>query len=189
MPGVNLRSLIGQKSASMQVVRALCGSFTAEVCIVDSSGKVLLGELPGELNGAATRHPIVAGESEIGYVIGADPQSAGFAKLISHLAERELEKRAMASETLTLYREIHLIEQLSEELAALLNISAISETALGQAKRLIPATHGAVFVTDGTGAGLKIAATFSESGDPSRDKEAILKPDSLFVASVLDRIT
>ena len=48
---------------------------------------------------------------------------------------------------------------------------------------------GAVFVTDGTEARLKMAATFSGSGDPSQDNETMLKPDSLFVASVLDRVT
>src|ERR1700749_3315881 len=128
MPGVSLRALIGQKSASMQVVRALCGSLAAEVCVLDPSGKVLLGQLPSDANDAATRYPIVAGETEIGCVIGIDEQSPAFAKLISHLAERESEQRALASETLTLYREINLIEQLSEELAVLLNVSAIIET-------------------------------------------------------------
>jgi Stage II sporulation protein E (SpoIIE)/GAF domain len=189
MPGVSLRSLIGQKSASMQVIRTLCGSMAAEVCIVDSSDKVLLGELPSVANNAVTRYPVVAGESEIGCVIGAGPQSAAFARLLSHLAERESEQRAMASETLTLYREIHLIEQLSEELAALLNISAISETALAHAKRLIPATHGAVFVIDGTETRLKMTATFSGSGDAPQDNDKMLKPDSLFIATVLDRVT
>jgi hypothetical protein len=188
MPGISLRSLIGQRSAGMQIIRSLCGSLAAEACVVDPSGKVLLGELPSEADGAVPRYPIVAGESEIGSVIGADPQSPAFARLLSHLAERESEQRAMASETLTLYREIHLIEQLSEELAALLNVSAISETALAQAKRLIPSTHGAVFVTDGTEKRLKMAATFS-LGDSRQDNEIMLKPDSLFVASVLDRIT
>jgi Stage II sporulation protein E (SpoIIE)/GAF domain len=189
MPGVSLRALIGPKSVSTQVLRTLCGSLAAEVCVVDPSGKVLLGELPSEAQDSATRYPIVAGDSEIGFVIGADLQSPAFAKLLSHLAERESEQRALASETLTLYREIHLIEQLSEELAALLNVSAISETALAQAKRLIPATHGAVFVSDSSEARLRIAATFSDSGDPSQSNESILKPDSLFVTSVLDRIT
>ena len=66
MPGVSLRSLIGQKSASMQVVRALCGSLTAEVCIVDPSGRCFLGELPGDSFECRPRYPIVAGESEIG---------------------------------------------------------------------------------------------------------------------------
>jgi hypothetical protein len=189
MSGVSLRSLIGQKSASIQVVRTLCGSLAADVCIIDPSGKVLLGELPSEGNGAVARYPVVAGESEIGSVIGADPQSPAFAKLLSHLAERESEQRALASETLTLYREIHLVEQLSEELAALLNVSAISETALAHAKRLIPATHGAVFVSGDTETRLKIAATFRDPGNPFKTNEPILKPDSLFVASVLDRVT
>ncbi len=189
MPGVSLRALIGQKSASMQMLRTLFGSLGAEVCIVDTSGKVLLGMVPEEASDDVPRYPIVASESEIGSVIGADPQSPAFAELLSHLAERESEQRALASETLTLYREIHLIEQLSEELAALLNVSAISETALAHAKRLIPATHGAVFVTDGSETRLKMAAAFSGSGDSLQNNEAILKPDSLFVASVLDRIT
>ena len=40
-----------------------------------------------------------------------------------HLAARESEGRALASEVLHLYREVHLIEQLSEQLAALLESS------------------------------------------------------------------
>ena len=67
--------------------------------------------------------------SRIGHDISRDG-----CELLSHLADRESQQRALASETLTLYREIHLIEQLSEELAALLNVSAISETALAQAQ-------------------------------------------------------
>jgi len=89
MPGVNLRSLMGQKSASMRVIRTLCGSLAAEVCIVDPSGKVLLGALPDDASAAVPHYPIVVGDSEIGSVIGADERSAAFAKLLSYLAERE----------------------------------------------------------------------------------------------------
>ena len=187
MPGVSLRSLIGQKSASMQMLRTLCASLNAEVCIVDSNGKVMLGELSGEASGPVPRHPIVAGESEIGSVIGADKRSAAIANLLSHLADRESEQRALASETLTLYREIHLIEQLSEELAALLNISAISESALAQAKRLIPATHGAVLVKQNDEAALQFTAAFNVAG--SNQDAVSLRPDSPFVASVFERST
>ena len=187
MPGVSLRVLIGQKSASMQVIRALCGSLASELCVVDLSGKVLLGELPDETSDLVARYPIVAGESEIGSVIGTDERSAAFAKLLSHLADRESEQRALASETLTLYREIHLIEQLSEELAALLNISAISESALAQAKRLIPATHGAVFVKENADSALQATAAFSDTADGSNDAMVFLRPDSPFVVSVLER--
>ena len=84
MPGVSLRALIGQKSASMQVITTLCGSLGAEICIVDPSGKVLLGELPGVAYDSVSRYPIVAGEAEIGSVIGVDhdPQRLpGFSRI------------------------------------------------------------------------------------------------------------
>ena len=45
------------------------------------------------------------------------------ALLLAHLAARESEGRALASEVLHLYREVHLIEQLSEQLAALIDLS------------------------------------------------------------------
>jgi hypothetical protein len=187
MPGVSLRLIIGQKSASAQVMRSLCGSLAAELCIVDPSGTVLAGEVPSEVSGAVPRHPILAGESEIGNVIGEGQKPAAFAKLLSHIANRELEQRALAAETLTLYREIHLIEQLSEELAALLDISAIGESALAQAKRLIPATHGAVFIKPEADGGLHVAAAFSDGVDASGEAAAFLRSDSPFVASVLER--
>ncbi len=189
MPGVSLRALIGQKSASMQVVKALCGSLGTVLCVVDASGKVLMGELPGESTGSVPRYPIIAGEAELGSVVGTDGRSAAFAKLLSHLADRESEQRALASETLTLYREIHLIEQLSEELAALLNISAISASALAQAKRLIPATHGAVFIKENGDSALRATAAFTEAPDGSHDGAVSLRPDSSFVLSVLERST
>ena len=187
MPGVSLRALISQKSASMQVVRALCGWLAAEVCIVDPSGKVLVGEPPSEASGRVARYATVAGESELGSVICADERCAVFAKLLSHLAERESEQRALASETLTLYREIHLIEQLSEELAALLNISAISESALAQAKRLIPGTHGAVLVKESTDGQLQVTAAFNDAAGDFDQARLLLGPDSPFVAAVLER--
>ncbi len=89
--------------------------------------------------------------------------------MLAHLAARESEQRALASETLHLYREIHLIEQLSEQLAALLDLTAVSESALEQAQRLIPATEGAVLLVDKAGG---VAANFgvvwrgeSDAGD------------------------
>ena len=60
MPGVSLRLIIGQKSASAQVMRSLCGSLAAELCVVDPAGTVLAGEVPSEVSGAVPRHPILA---------------------------------------------------------------------------------------------------------------------------------
>ncbi len=181
MPGLNLRALLGQKTASMDVVRKLCESLDADLCVVDPTGKIFLGELPNGAYDSGFHYPIVSGEANLGSVVGSGTTSLAMAAVLSHLADRESQQRALASETLTLYREIHLIEQLSEELAALLNVSAISETALAQARRLIPASHGAVFVKDNSSGPLKVTATFGDS------EAGFLNTDSAFIASVLER--
>jgi hypothetical protein len=106
---------------------------------------------------------------------------------LSHLAERDNEQRAMASETLTLYREIHLIEQLSEELNGLLDTSKIGESALAQAKRLIPATQGAVMIRSTIDDTLETCASFNNSHSTPPSTNQSIAADSHFIASVLER--
>jgi hypothetical protein len=80
--------------------------------------------------------------------------------LLTRLAAREAEGRALAAEVLHLYREVHLIEQLSEQLAALPNLAAMCRSALEQAQRLITATHGGILVTEKENSPLRHAASF-----------------------------
>src|SRR6185437_8143623 len=94
------------------------------------------------------RVPVVHDGTILGFVIGSSAAANALASLLGHLAAREFETRALASEVLHLYREVHLIEQLSEQLSALLNLSAVGESALAQARRLIPATHGSILVLE-----------------------------------------
>ena len=169
MAGLNLRAVLGSRSASMQVVGQLCQALAPDTFIQDASGRVLLGQ---SHNGSAA-HSILSSDAVIGSVHGAHADVV--AALLSHLADRESQQRALASETLTLYREMHLIEQLSEELAALLNISAISESSLAQARRLIPATEGAVFVSRDLDGPLEECARFGSAAASGREDARLLK--------------
>lgn len=187
MPGVSLRALIGPKSLNTPILSCFLGSTGVDVWIVDPAGRILFGNPSVEVDGSLPRNSILAGELEIGYVIGSGDHPAAFAKLLSHLADRESEQRSLAAETLTLYREIHLIEQLSEELAALLNISAISESALAQARRLIPATHGEVLVRKNADEPLQVTAVFGDEAHGAGLADISLDPDSPFIKSVLER--
>ncbi len=101
--------------------------------------------------------------------------------LLAHFAARESEARALASEVLHLYREFNLIEQLSEQLVALLNSSAVAQSSLAQAQRLISATHGSVLIFDKEGGTLECASSF---GDNLPD---LLSPASRFSSSILER--
>ncbi|MGB6191847.1 MAG: GAF domain-containing SpoIIE family protein phosphatase [Terracidiphilus sp.] len=182
MPALTLRALLNPRSASMAAVKDLCCANGDNLSILDASGKILLGDAPAassalaavELNGAS-----------LGSVAGPPKAAAALAHVLAHLASRESEQRALASETLHLYREIHLIEQLSEQLAALLDLTAVSESALAQAQRLIPATEGAVLLVDKAAGSLRISAAFALAPDAG-DSAAIIA-GSPFADSIIEK--
>ena len=79
MPGLNLRALLGQKTASMDVVRKLCESLDADLCVVDPTGKIFLGELPNGAYDSGFHYPIVSGEANLGSVVGSGTTSLAMA--------------------------------------------------------------------------------------------------------------
>ncbi len=175
MAGLSLKTLIGPKAGGFPALTDLINVMGGNVGITDAAGNVLLG--PGV---GAERVAIALDGVTLGWVTGP-PQAAGaVASLLVHLAAKEFERRALSTEVLHLYREVHLIEQLSEQLAALLDISAVGQSALDQARRLIGASHGAVLILEKSSGPLRTAASF---GAPAPD----VSPSSQFAASILQR--
>ncbi len=188
MPGLKLKALLSPKSSGAIALTTLLAAMGNNTCIADASGKPLLGHLPAEAHNGSPRAPVIYDGATLGFVFGPSPAAGALASLLSHLAARELENRALASEVLHLYRELHLIEQLSEELAAVLDLSAVGESALAQARRLIPATHGSVLVFEKPGSSLRRVASFEDSSDAG-GVPAPLAPGSRFAAAILERGT
>jgi hypothetical protein len=166
---------------------ALLDAANADICIFDAGGKTLLGMAASEPSTDYTRVPVQFEDATLGFVTGPPASAKAVALLLTHLAARESEGRALASEILHLYREVHLIEQLSEQLAALLDLSAVSQSALGQAQRLIAATHGGILVMEETDGSLRNAASFGPSSSDFVDGVGPLLPGSRFAASILER--
>ncbi len=189
MPGLTLKSLLSRKSGSLPAVTAILKTIESGVGIFDSQGKLLLGEECSESQPGSARVPVEFENTNLGSIVGPAEQAQAVALLLAHFAARESECRALAAEVLHFYREVHLIEQLSEQLAALLNADAVSQSALAQAQRLITATHGCVLVSDKEDGVLRSAASFSESPCDSAEGNGPLAPDSNFAASVLERGT
>jgi sigma-B regulation protein RsbU (phosphoserine phosphatase) len=73
------------------------------------------------------------------------------ATLLDHLVTKEIERKALGSEVLHLYREINLIYSFSEKLAALLDVERVAALTLREARHLIVATDGAVMLLDDDG--------------------------------------
>lgn len=192
MASLTLKALLSPRSGSLPAVQALRDVMGADISIVDLTGKTLLGTASEEDAAGQARVPILFDEATLGLVVGPAASASAMAALLAHLAARESGGRALAAEVLHLYREVNLIEQLSEQLAALLNSSAVGQAALAQAQRLISATHGSVVLADKDDSALQSTAFFAPlSIEPAVNEDkptsAVLGPSSRFIASVLER--
>jgi hypothetical protein len=187
MPSVTLRALVSPKSGGFPALNALLETMGGNLCIVDPAGRVLLGECTLAESDGHAKVAIRLEDATLGFVAGPTSSANALAEFLMFLAARESEGRAMASEVLHLYREIHLIEQLSEQLAALLNLSSVSQSALAQAQRLIPATHGGILVMESAESPLRHAASFGPATADSLNYSGPLLPDSRFATSILER--
>jgi serine phosphatase RsbU (regulator of sigma subunit) len=180
MAALTLKSLLGPKAGASPLVAALVEAMGGAVGIEDASGQRLLGEL----SAGPSRVPVILEDATLGWVTGPAAPAAAAASLLTYLAAREHERRALAGEVLHLYREVHLIEHLSEQLAALLDLSTVGQSALEQARRLIAGTHGGILVREKPGGPLRSVASFGPSGD---GQSAPLPPTSRFAASIVER--
>jgi len=183
MPSVKLKALLGPRSAGFASLKAISESFDEPLSVIDVSGKIFMGRAV-ESDDERPRVPIILEQETLGFVVGPSAPATALAALLTHLAARESEGRALASEVLHLYREVHLIEQLSEQLAALLNLSAVGQSALEQAQRLIPATHGSILVMDKPDGPLYMAASFFSNPDDTTNP---LQVHSRIAASIIER--
>src|SRR5438309_2888723 len=163
MPGRTLRTLLSRRSGSLPALTALLAAANGDIGIFDPGGKSLLGAVSIENSADNARVQVQFEDAILGFVTGPPESANAMALLLTHLAARESEGRALASEILHLYREFHLIEQLSEQLAALLDLRDVSQSALGQAQRLIAATHGGILVMEEADGSLRNAASFGRS--------------------------
>jgi GAF domain-containing protein len=187
MSGVTLKALLSPRSGNLPVLTAVIEAMGGNTCVTDSLGKTLLGEISSELSVDSAQVPVLYEDATLGFVHGPSAPANALGLLLTRLAARETEGRALASEVLHLYREVHLIEQLSEQLSALLNFSAVSQSALEQAQRMIPATEGCILVIEKTGGRLCNAASFGDSAYNATGDAGPLEPDSRFAASILER--
>jgi serine phosphatase RsbU (regulator of sigma subunit) len=160
MASLTLKSLIGPKSGATPAITGIIVAMGNGIGIEDVSGAVLVGE-PFK---SAVRIPIESEGATLGWVTGDNKPANALAALLTHLAAKETERRALAGEVLHLYREVKLIERLSEQLAALLDLSGVGQSALGQALQLIAASQGAVLVVNQSTGALEPVASRGNAG-------------------------
>jgi signal transduction histidine kinase len=158
MARVSLKSLLGKKSEAAALITNLISALGDPIGIEDTEGVVLLGKA----SSGEAKHPVMLGEEIVGWVRGNE-SAAPLAGLLTHLANKEAEKKVLGNEVLNLYRETNLIYNFSEKLAASLEVSAIARAALEQASQLIASTGGTVLLLDEEEKVLKTAASIGRA--------------------------
>jgi hypothetical protein len=99
MPSLRLKAIAGPRSASFPALAALCSALApGALCITDLDSKPFLGNIAEEFLSTHTRVPVTVDDEPIGFVIGPATAAGPVALLLTHLAAREREGRALAAE-------------------------------------------------------------------------------------------
>ncbi|HET9496093.1 MAG TPA: GAF domain-containing protein [Chloroflexia bacterium] len=151
MTEVKLKRLLSKRNEAAALVSALIEATDANISVQGPDGNILMtlsqvGQV-GEGNPPQGRYPVKCGDNIIGWAVGQGRAELA-AALLTHLANREAEKDTLADEILERYRELNLLYNLSERLAASLEVAVVAQTALDEARRLIRATVGCVMLLD-----------------------------------------
>ena len=102
------------------------------LCVLDHQQEPVLGQFDTQ----APRHPIMLDGEAIGWVSGSG-QIAVVADLIAYAAQNERQSKALAQDTLAKYKELTLLYQLSEKVAACVEIPQLTALALEETRRML----------------------------------------------------
>jgi class 3 adenylate cyclase/Asp-tRNA(Asn)/Glu-tRNA(Gln) amidotransferase C subunit len=140
MARVSLKNIVGKKNEINTAVLALLDQLKEVTWIEDENGKLLLGD-PTETPGSS--FPVNLDNEIIGWVKG-DEKSLMIANLLAYLAEKEAEKKKLGTEVLSLYQELNVIYNFSEQLTETIDPDVIAQLTLEQAVHSIPSHSGVI---------------------------------------------
>ncbi|MGZ8249077.1 PP2C family protein-serine/threonine phosphatase [Methylomagnum sp.] len=150
-----------QKGPASALIRRMVADWNEALFVLDAEGGKVFGE-PGEnSNSDAERHPIeLAGQPPLGWV-GGGPHAPILAGLLAYIGQKELESKSLAQETLGKYKELTLLYELGEKITACLDIPALAQLTLTEARRLLPSGKTlqiGLLLADDTPDGLAVCA-------------------------------
>jgi two-component system, NtrC family, sensor kinase len=164
MSVANLKKLVFRKELSL--IKDLITTIDPQVVVQMADGSILYGSTeldeagnPQDSHLLDKGHPIYLEEQILGWVHGGEKASA-IAGLLSHLASREMEKRTLAQELLSKYKEISLLFNLSEKIVDSFDIQEVSLLTLDEACRMLRSGNGAVFLSEDSTNHLQCISTF-----------------------------
>jgi HD-GYP domain-containing protein (c-di-GMP phosphodiesterase class II) len=129
---VSLSKLI-KKRVLTPIIHRLVSDLETSIIIEDDAGKLLMATDGAE---RLERYPVSVAGEVIGWVIGTE-KVAVIATLLTGMAESEVEKRALVSETLNKYKEISLLYDMVEKVSSCLDTKEVARLVIEEARRVI----------------------------------------------------
>ncbi len=164
MKPILLRKLLSRKNES-SLVDMLVKAIDDTVTILDPEGRTIFGKD----NGREGKVPVRRGESLLGWVSGGSGSQV-ISALLSFLAGKEEDKRALAHETLEKYKELTLLYAVNEKIAACLDPEKVAHLIIDEAKKIIRADNMSVMLMNGESGVLEV---LSASGREFHPKVAL----------------
>jgi two-component system, NtrC family, sensor kinase len=158
---MSLKKLVFRKE--LAVVKEMVDAIDPSISIQSDEGHLLLGE---RVQRSDFRYPIQLDDQIIGWVTGTDDRAKTVATLLTHFSYREMEKRTLAQELLSKYKEVTLLFNLSEKLIDSLDIQEVASLVLEEAKNLLKSTSGSLMLLREGSSQLETIAQFGEDQSP-----------------------
>jgi len=140
MARVSLKNIVGKRNEVNTAVLALIGQLRDSSWIEDENGKLLVGDPTGA---PPCSFPVNLDNEIIGWVKG-DEKCIMIANLLAYLAQKEAEKKKLGTEVLSLYQELNVIYNFSEQLTQTIDPDVIAQLTLEQAIHSIPSHSGVI---------------------------------------------
>ena len=107
-----------QKGTPAKLIQRFITEKSQSLCVLDYNGECLLGE-----SHETIRYPIeIEAGKVVGWVCGEQNEALFLAAFIGYMAQKELESKLLAQETLNKYKELTLLYELGEKIADCIDI-------------------------------------------------------------------
>jgi HD-GYP domain-containing protein (c-di-GMP phosphodiesterase class II) len=136
---ISLNKLI-KKKALRPILLRLVSDLKTSLIIEDDEGKLILATEGAK---SIARHPVIVAGETIGWVIGSE-RTAVIASLLTQMSEAEADKRALAGETLSKYKEITLLCDTVEKVSTCLDTKEVARLVIEEARRVLQFTSMSV---------------------------------------------
>lgn len=167
-----LKKLI-RKTKDSPLWKELVLTHEEDVAIIDAKEQVLFG-IPSPIS--TKTYSIIVNNQTLGYVKG-NAAAQTIALYLTDQAQKEADKKQIANEVLSLYREINVIYNFSEKLAETIQPTVIAQLVLAEAANLINATQGAVVLIEEQTGRTEIVA---QIGDGFLTTKALQNPNNFW---------